>query len=164
MKITTLQGSYPYTYVRTVLMKKKLLRKEDYDKILKMSPEEIAKFIEELEYKEDIDALGVEYAGRELVERALQRNLARTFKKMLAIAPEDLQMLLKLYQRRYDIYNIKAIVRGQFSKLAEQEILQQQSPIMVENKEFFDKLRSLQTIEEKMLAIPFLRRKQPHLF
>ena len=41
-------GFYPYTYVRTAVMKSLLFKKEDYHKMLKMSFSEIEKFLQEI--------------------------------------------------------------------------------------------------------------------
>ena len=40
-------GFYPYTYVRTVVMRSLLFRREAYQKMLKMDFSEIAKFLQE---------------------------------------------------------------------------------------------------------------------
>ena len=52
---------YPYTYLRTIIMKKALLNKSDYDKILKMTPDQIGKYLEDFEYKQEVDELAIEY-------------------------------------------------------------------------------------------------------
>ena len=46
----------PYTYVRTVVMKTLLLEKQDYDKLIKMDSNEISGFLQETDYKKDIDS------------------------------------------------------------------------------------------------------------
>ena len=48
---------YPYTYLRAIIMKKALLNKSDYDKILKMTPDQIGKYLEDFEYKKEVDEL-----------------------------------------------------------------------------------------------------------
>ena len=47
-------GKYPYTYVRTAVMKSLLFSKEDYNKMLKMGFSEIAKFMQDSNYKKEI--------------------------------------------------------------------------------------------------------------
>ena len=44
-------GFYPYTYVRTTVMKSLLFKKEDYQKMLKMGFSEIAKHLQDSHYK-----------------------------------------------------------------------------------------------------------------
>ena len=44
-------GKYPYTYARVSVMKGNLLKKEEYQKLLKMSLNEIISFLQNSEYK-----------------------------------------------------------------------------------------------------------------
>ena len=50
-------GKYPYTYVRTTVMKSLLFKKADYEKMLKMDFNEIAKFMQDSNYKKEIDEI-----------------------------------------------------------------------------------------------------------
>ena len=149
-------GKYPYTYLRTLIMKRNLLSKSDYDKILKMSPEEIGKYLEEFEYKKEVDELAMEYRGVELIERTLQKSLGNKFGKLLRISPQDLKLLIKVYQKRYDIYNIKVILRAKFSSIPQNEIRSHMSPVAVEKNDFFEKLIAQKTVEEAISALSFL--------
>lgn len=115
-------GFYPYTYVRTVVMRTLLFKRDDYNKMLKMSFSEIAKFLQESRYKEEIDKLGMEYAGADLLELALNRNLSDSFKKLLRISSEELAVLIKEYLKRKDIEDIKTILRGKFLNADERSI------------------------------------------
>ncbi len=105
------QRDYPYMYARVSAKRKKLLDKSDYENLLKMEPNEIARNLEEGAYKEDIDELGSDYEGIELVELALMRNLSRTMSKLVDIAPESLKPVIKTYLRRYDILSLKRLLR-----------------------------------------------------
>ncbi len=103
---------YPYTYVRVMAMKGKLYKKQDYDKLLKMQGSDIAAYLENSDYKEDILALGKTYAGYTLVERALYSNLIRNMQKLLRICSPEMNYLLRAYLFRHDVYNVKTILRG----------------------------------------------------
>src|SRR3989338_2632440 len=150
---------YPYTYLRTVVMKKALLSRADYDKILKMNPNEIGKYLEDFEYKKEVDELAMQYRGEELIERTLQLNLGNKFDKLLAIAPHDLRLLIALYLKRYDFYNIKTIMRAKFSRMEPEAAKRYLSPVSVENKQYFEKLMSLKTVEEVFSSLDFLEEK-----
>ncbi len=113
---------YPYTYVRIVAMKGKLYTKQDYDKLLKMQGSEIAAYLEDSDYKEDILSLGKEYSGYALVERALYANMVRSFQKLQIICSPDMLYLIRAYILRYDIYNIKTILRGKAAGTSSHEI------------------------------------------
>lgn len=160
MAISTKLGSYPYTYLRSIMMKKKLLAKSDYDKILKMTPEEIGKYLEDFEYKKEVDELAIEYQGVELIERTLQLNLGNNFNKLLRISPQDLKFLIKIYQKRYDYYNIKIILRGKFNNMLPDQIKKHMSPVAIEKNDFFEKLIAQKTVEEIISGLDFLDESQ----
>ncbi len=102
---------HPYTYVRATVMRTKLLSSEDYATMLRMGPQEIIHFLQSKGYTE-FAALGAEYAGVDLVERAVQANLVASFRKMQRIADESLRIPIDLYLLRYDVHNLKAVLRG----------------------------------------------------
>ena len=113
---------YPYTYVRTTVMRGLLLKKEDYHKILKMDFNEIAKLLGETTYKEAIDKLASTLAGADLLEAALNQNLSNSYEKLRRISSEELRLLINEYLKRKDIEDIKTIIRGKFTKIDEKII------------------------------------------
>lgn len=150
---------YPYTYLRTIFMKNALFSKSDYDKILKMTHGEIGKYLQDFEYKKEVDELAIEYGGMELVERALQMNLANKFAKLIKISPSELGLLIKIYLKRYDIYNIKTVLRSKFSNLSLEETGRHLSPVSAEKKAFFEKLISQKNVEDAIAGIDFIEEK-----
>ncbi len=108
-------GRYPYTYVRTTVMKSLLFKKEYYHKLLKMSFSEIAKFLQESHYSREINELATQHSGADLLELALNRNLAESFKKLLRISSDELDIMIREYLVRRDIEDLKTIVRGKFT-------------------------------------------------
>src|SRR3989338_7689822 len=89
-----LEAIYPYTYVQANVMRTKLLTKHDYDKLLKMSYTEIAKFLQDTEYKAEIDKFAMKLSGVELLEMALAKNLVRSFYKLRKISSPELQEMI----------------------------------------------------------------------
>ncbi|MBI2541784.1 ATP synthase A1 subunit C [Candidatus Woesearchaeota archaeon] len=116
-------GKYPYTYVRTIVMKSMLFRREEYHKMLKMGFSEIAKFLQDSHYKKEIDEFARQYSGADLLELALNRNLAESFKKLIRISPYELSLPIKEYIKRKDMEDIKTIIRGKFTNADEKQIL-----------------------------------------
>lgn len=102
---------YPYMYARASAKKAKLYTERDYENFLKMDANEISRKMEEGEYSKEINEFGSEFNGADLVERALNRNLANTFEHLLKISSEDAKPVIKAYMRRYDIINYKRIIR-----------------------------------------------------
>jgi len=141
-------GFYPYTYVRTVVMRALLFRREDYHKMLKMGFSEIAQFLQGSHYKREINELATHYSGADLLELALNRNLAASFKKLMRISSYELGLLIKEYAKRKDIDDIKTILRGKFTKTDDKLIF---NSIMAAGTLSYDFLVSLlkrESIEE----------------
>ncbi|VVB88373.1 V-type ATP synthase subunit C [uncultured archaeon] len=115
---------YAYIVARVRAMKSKLIPKEMYPKFINMEIPEITRFIEESEYKKDVDELGKKYKGTDLFEHALNRNLAMTYRKLIEISQNEANFLITEYLHSWDIWNIKTILRGKFSGVSEDEILE----------------------------------------
>jgi len=141
-------GTYPYTYVRTAVMKSLLFRKEDYHKMLKMDFNEIAKFLQDSHYKKNINELATGYSGADLLELALNRNLAESFKKLIRISPYELGLLIKEYTIRKDIEDIKTILRGKLTNANEKGILGSITAAGTLSYDFLVSLLRKESIEE----------------
>lgn len=102
---------YPYMYARVSAKRAKLLENGDYENLLKMQPNEIARKLEEGAYRSEINELGARYEGVELVELALNRNLSNELSHLCKIAPESLEKVIKAYLRKYDLRSIKRLLR-----------------------------------------------------
>ncbi|MDS0476661.1 V-type ATP synthase subunit C [Natrinema sp. 1APR25-10V2] len=89
-----------------------LLSDEDYRKLIRMGPSEIARFMEETEYEREINQLGTRFSGVDLIEYALNRNLAKHFDDLLEWANGRLYDLIARYLRKFDVWNLKTIIRG----------------------------------------------------
>ena len=113
----------PYTYARISAMKSLLLKREDYTKLGKMTPSEIAFFLQENMYKNEFNKLGVKYKGTKLVEHSLNLHLTNIFQKIRTICNSDIRYLVDLYLRRYDYYNIKVILRAKISRVKDYDTL-----------------------------------------
>lgn len=148
-------GTYPYTYARVSAMKSKLLRKDDYQKLLKMKVNEIAKFLQETEYKKEIDEMAVSFSGIDLIEISLNKNLVRAFSKLKRISEGDLMFLIEAYLHRKDIMNLKTIFRGKFTKADNAYVESLLMPVGVLSKGYFLALLKKESIEDMVKAIRF---------
>lgn len=103
--------NYSYTNARVRAMRANLISDNEYRKLMKMELAEIAEFLSNRGYSTEMEELGSEYEGEELVERALKRNLSNTYMKLLRISPEGVQNLLHAYYRKFEVNNLKAVLR-----------------------------------------------------
>lgn len=117
------EKTYPYTAARVKAMKSLLLAREDYLKMRKMGLNEMIRFLEEREYKKEIDILSSEYRGMELINLALNQNLSNTINKLLMISTSDSNDLIKKYAMKWITGNIKIILRSKNWNLAKRGIV-----------------------------------------
>lgn len=101
-----------YVAARVRARRAKLFTEEDYRKLVRMGPSGIARYLEENEYEEEINALGARHSGVDLIEYALNRNVAKHFTDLLDWAGGRLHDRLAAYLRTYDVWNIKTVLRG----------------------------------------------------
>ena len=109
-------GTYPYLNTRVRVMKSKLMNKNDYSKLLKMSHEEISRFIADVDYRKEMDELAVKYTGADLLELAINANAAKSFSKIIRLSSGDAQLIIAQYLTRFDVLNLKTILRGVYSR------------------------------------------------
>ncbi|MHB8102994.1 MAG: V-type ATP synthase subunit C [Methanosarcina sp.] len=117
-------SNYAYAVTRVRAMKSKLLPKESYPRLLNMGIDEITRFIQESEYKNDVDELAMKYSGGDLAEHALNRNLALTYDKLGRITSGELNYLITAYLKRYEIWNIKTLLRGKLYNASVEDLLE----------------------------------------
>jgi V/A-type H+-transporting ATPase subunit C len=109
-------GSNPeYVATRVRSRRASLFSDDEYRKLVRMGPAEIARFIEESEYEREINALGARHSGVDLIEYALNRNLAKHFNDLLSWADGRLYDLIARYLRKFDAWNVKTVLRGIYS-------------------------------------------------
>lgn len=115
-------GKYPYTYARVSVMRSFLLRKEDYNKLMKMNVNEIIGYLESSQYKREIDELAVQFKGVQLMELALNKNLVNIWNKLKRISPPSLRTVIAMYLLRVDVWNIKNIIRASYTRLGHEQL------------------------------------------
>ena len=117
------QGSnYEYVIARVRSRRASLFDDDDYRKLVRMGTGEIARFMEETEYETEMNALGSRYSGVDLVEYALNRNLAKHFDDLLEWSEGALYDYIARYLRKFDVWNAKTVIRGLYSDIDRTEV------------------------------------------
>ncbi len=111
-----------YVSARVKARRAALFSDEDYRKLVRMGPGGIARFMEESEYEREINELGTRFSGVDLIEYALNQNLARHFQDLLDFSEGRLYDLIARYLRKFDVWNIKTIIRGIYTETPADEI------------------------------------------
>mgnify|MGYP005847231543 CR=1 FL=1 len=104
-----------YVTARVRARRGALFDDDEYRKLVRMTPSEIARYMEETEYKQEINALGSRHSGVDLIEYSLNRNLARHFNALLDFSEGGLYDLIARYLRKFDAWNVKTILRGVYT-------------------------------------------------
>ena len=111
-KVPYESGNYPYVTARVKAKKASLYPEETYPRLLQMEIPQIARFLGEGAYKEEIVALGARLRHVDLIERSTADNLAAVFTRIIAMCEGRLREMVARYLERWDVANIKTILRG----------------------------------------------------
>jgi V/A-type H+-transporting ATPase subunit C len=143
------QGNYPYVTARVRAKRAFLLAHETYDKLFMMDIHEITRFLGESRYKTEITELSLTYKGYELIERALNRNMAEVFHQILNFSEGDLHTMLAAFLEREDILNIKTMLRGKTYNAKNEEIMRAIRPAGKYPEQYWrDIIQQSKTLEE----------------
>lgn len=142
-------GPVPYVYVctRMRVRKSKLIPREDYLRLLNMSIPEITRFIEETQYKKEIDELASSFHGIDLLELALSWNLAKEYQSIQDITPGVLKRFTQSYLRKWDIQNVLTILRGKAQGMKAGKIREILVPAGELDKTYLDRLLKEDSLE-----------------
>ena len=121
-------------------MKALLFKKEDYDKMLKMSLSEINRLLQENQYKKEIDFFASSNQGLMLTEMAITRNLESVFAKILGFSIQSSKGQISLFLKKYDIFNITTILKGFRIKVDKQELKEDIIAAGSLKREFLEKI------------------------
>jgi len=115
-------GNYEYVIARVRSRRAALFDDDDYRKLVRMGPGEIARFMEDTEYETEMNSLGARHSGVDLIEYALNQNIAKHFDDLLRWSEGSLYDYIARYLRKFDVWNVKTIIRGQYAGTDRQEI------------------------------------------
>ncbi|WP_430504303.1 V-type ATP synthase subunit C [Haloparvum sp. PAK95] len=111
-----------YVVARVRARRGKLYGGEEYRKLTRMTPSEIARFMEESTYEAAINALGSRHSGVDLIEYALNKDLAEQFEAILDWSEGRIYDLVVRYLRKFDAWNVKTIIRGIYTDASQEEV------------------------------------------
>lgn len=115
---------YGYPNARIRAMKSYLFDRGYYEKLLQL--DEISEIIAALEltlYKKDIEEGTLKAPGVPGVEEGLRRNIVSTFQKLLKIVDGEAKELVKVLLGRWDVQNIKTVLRGKHTSASSEDII-----------------------------------------
>lgn len=105
---------YEYIGARIRGMKSRLLERKALEALgAKMDISSVIDELENTPYRQDLEDASVQYTGLACVEEALRRNLSKTFRLIFSfVKGEDAETLINIFLNKWDVQNIKTILRG----------------------------------------------------
>ncbi len=146
-------GNFPYVTARVKARRGLLLPKESYDRFLQMGIPEIARYLGEQQYKKELLALGAQYEGVDLIEMAITRNLEKTYTEIYEFSEGRLRVMVGRYLDRYDLENVKTIVRAKVYGASERDLQEDLIPAGSLTREFLEKLAQEKDLDSIFKAL-----------
>ncbi len=140
-------GNYAYVTARVKAKRASLLPRETYERLLVMEVPEIARFLGEREYKAEMLALGAKYSGVDLIENAVSRNLAETYNRIFDFSEGGLRTMVGRYLDRYDLENVKTIVRARSYGATPEDVAEDLVPAGSFSEDFLNELVAAPTLD-----------------
>lgn len=113
---------YGYTNARIRGMRSRLLKQSFFDEL--MSAKDIGAIIQKVmdtEYGPDLEGRLLHGRNATQVDEALKDNMTRTFRKVLSHCNDEATTLVTTLLGRWDLFNVKTIIRAKHMKLGEDE-------------------------------------------
>ncbi|MEA1930381.1 MAG: V-type ATP synthase subunit C [Euryarchaeota archaeon] len=150
---TTGSSNPEYVNARVRARRAALFSDDEYRKLVRMGPSEIARYMEESEYKREINELGSRHSGVDLIEYSLNRNLAKHFNDLLGFSEGRIYDLIARYLRKFDAWNIKTVLRGVYSEASREEIDTDLIRAGEFDESFINRLLEASTIEDVITTL-----------
>ena len=84
-------SNYAYAATRVMARRSRLLGPESYNQLLNMEFSEIARYIQDLEYRREIDKYGASLRGADLLETALLDNRSTEIGEVIGFCTGELR-------------------------------------------------------------------------
>lgn len=132
--------NYPYAVARVQAKRGKLIPRAQYDKLLKMDVSEITRFIEESDYKAEVDELASRFKGLDLLEAALTVNEERSYAAVRKMLEGDGGLVVGEFLMRHFVEDVKTVMRGKNAGATSEELLKE---LLLEDLDTFNVFQPL---------------------
>src|SRR3989338_5719375 len=117
-------SDFNYLNARIRSSKKQLLDKSAFEQLLGMdSLNQIKNRLLDSPRGMDIQEGIAAHEGPEGIERGLSKHMEKTYRRLLEWAGDDAKPLVQAILRRWDVHNLKALIRGKYGGVREEELL-----------------------------------------
>jgi len=153
------KGNFAYACTRVKAKKRFLVTSETYSRLMIMDVHEIGRFLGETQYRDEVTRYGSRYTGANLVEVAVTRNLGDTYSSILSFTTGHLREMVRDYLKRWDMYNVKTILRGKTTKVKDEDIIDTLVPAGSFSEDYLKSFIGMSTVQEIVDALS----KEPSL-
>lgn len=147
-------SDYNYLNARIKSLKRRLLPKGKLEELLHLTQfEEVKRFFLESSYGAAVSESLTQNADEHGIELGLSQHLHKTFQNILDWSGEGPRRLLELFLRRYDLHNIKTLLRGKNGKLPVERILETLIPVGTFGPEELKELSKQPTLRDTLVLL-----------
>lgn len=123
-------GDFGYSNARIRGMRSRLLRRDFFDSLIEDADlKRLVQSLSETEYGPDLEDVLIQGLDAGTVDTALKQNMVRTFQKVLGFLNDEAALLVTTLMGRWDVFNIKTILRGKQMGLRNEEIIEGVLPV-----------------------------------
>lgn len=113
-----------YVNARLRGMKTRLITAAEYEKMLKAADlRDLAAFVATTGIKPALEAAQIRHEGLEALEAAFKSDFTAACRKVLSMSEGEQKKLIGILLRRWDVFNVKTILRGKHSNTSPVELL-----------------------------------------
>lgn len=138
---------YGYSNARIRGMRSRLMSREFLDNLI--ASHDVGALIQALsdtEYGPDLDDVLIKGRDATTIDEALKNNMVRTFRKVHSVLNEEAGYVLTTLLGRWDVFNIKTILRGTHMHLVNEEIAEGLLPVGYLSQVELDALAMLEDV------------------
>lgn len=147
-RVSPSKKDYGYSNARVRGMRSRLLKQAFMDGL--MGAKDLGGIIQSLmetEYGPDLEEQLLHGRTTGQIDLALKDNMVRTFRKVLTLANDESMEILLALLGRWDLFNIKTVVRGRHMSLASDEIIESMIAVGQLTQIDLDELARQQTVK-----------------
>lgn len=154
--IRYLAETAPFAYVnaRVRSMESRLLKDHKMNELIEASgATELIGFLEDTDYGPYLSEVLGQSEDPVIVEKALDIHLAHVYKTLANISPDAARKILKLLEKKFDVKNIKTLLRAKYVGLDAEETFKLLIPLGTISEAKLRELSETKTVEEIVNAL-----------
>lgn len=124
IRVGTPGRDYGYSNARVRGMRSRLLKSSFFDGMMHAKDlNGVIQALMDTEYRPDLEERLLHGHTTGQIDLALKDNMVRTFRKVMTLSNDEARGLLTTLLGRWDLFNIKTVVRGKHMNLSSEEII-----------------------------------------